>query len=121
MQVSRQTSALLLRPGIMSSGRPLPTTSTCTLPAAGALALAACAEPEPSTAIAMPIIASRARAFIAYQSARKIFIVCSFVGWVLPGWEQRAAGHGTRVAISEQRPIAGANGRRRRTVRTRTN
>jgi len=49
------------------------------------VAAAAWAEPEPSTAIAMPIIASRASAFIAYHSARKIFIVCSFVGWVVPG------------------------------------
>ncbi|GFF07562.1 hypothetical protein SM139_2660 [Stenotrophomonas maltophilia] len=75
------------------------------------VAAAACAEPEPSTAIAMPIIASRARAFIAYQSARKIFIVCSFIGWVVPGWEQRGPGGGTPVAISEQRPHGGANGR----------
>ena len=92
----------------------MPTTSTCTLPAVEPVA--ACAEPEPSTAIAMPIIASRARAFIAYQRARKIFIVCSFIRWGVPGWEQRAPGYGSQVAIPEQRPQTRANGRRRRTV-----
>ncbi|KAG1597054.1 hypothetical protein G6F46_014338 [Rhizopus delemar] len=64
----------------------------------------------------MPLIASRARAFIAYQRARKIFIVCSFIEWVLPGWAQRAASHGAPVANPEQRPDTRANGRRRGTV-----
>ncbi len=61
--------------------------STCTLPAAGR-----CGVRRAGTEHGHRHADHRqpGQGLIAYQSARKIFIICSFVGWVLPGWNSVA-------------------------------